>query len=105
MTVKPPATLQHGLEHGLGEARRYWEERVSGATTDCERVEESQRTQRMRFEVFVRSHALQGRSLVDVGCGTGDLFEHPQRHSITCEYTGIDISDAMIGRARSRFPA
>jgi SAM-dependent methyltransferase len=109
MTVKPPSPLQHGLEHGLehglGEARRYWEERASCATTDCERVEQSQRTQRMRFEVFVRGHAPQGRSLLDVGCGTGDLFEHLQRHGIACEYTGIDISDAMIERARVRFPA
>lgn len=91
--------------NGIDQARRYWDERAAGGATDCERVDQSRRAQRMRFEIFVLNHDLHGCSLLDVGCGTGDLFDHLQRRSVACNYTGIDLSPAMISRARERFPS
>lgn len=90
---------------GIEQARRYWDERAVNSSSDCDRVDQSLRAQRMRFEVFVINHNLQGCSLLDVGCGTGDLFDHLQRRGAPCEYTGIDLSPAMIRRARTRFPS
>lgn len=90
---------------GIEQARRYWDERAVNSASDCDRVDQSLRAQRMRFEVFVLNHDLQGCSLLDVGCGTGDLFGHLQRRGTACAYTGIDLSSGMIRRARERFPS
>ena len=92
------------LNNGLQETQRYWDKRAAESTTDCERVEQSQRTQRMRFEAFVLYHDLKGKSLLDVGCGAGDLWAHLQARSIRCDYTGVDISPEMIRRCQQRFP-
>jgi ubiquinone/menaquinone biosynthesis C-methylase UbiE len=82
----------------------YWNNRARSATTDCERVEWNQRTQRMRFEAFVLNHDLNGKSVLDVGCGVGDLYAHLQARGLRCDYTGFDLSPEMIQRCRSRFP-
>jgi SAM-dependent methyltransferase len=89
---------------GLDALRAYWDERAASGRDDCERVEQSLRTQRMRFEAFVTGHELRGRSLLDVGCGAGGLWEHLQARGIDCEYTGVDLSNAMVERCRQRFP-
>lgn len=83
----------------------YWENRARTASTDCERVEFSQRSQRMRFETFILSHELNGKSVLDVGCGLAHFWEHLQRRSINCEYFGVDISGEMIRRCSKKFPA
>jgi SAM-dependent methyltransferase len=92
------------VNSGLQQARQYWDKRAAEAATDCEKVEQSQRTQRMRFEVFVLNHDLADKSLLDVGCGTGDLWAHLQARGIGCDYTGIDISPEMVRRCQERFP-
>lgn len=92
------------MNNGLQQAQTYWDKRAAEAATDCEKVEQSQRTQRMRFEVFVLNHNLNGKSLLDVGCGTGDLWAHLRARGIRCDYTGVDISAEMVRRAQERFP-
>jgi len=92
------------MNDGLERAKTYWDKRATESATDCERVEQSKRTQRMRFEVFVLNHDLNGKSLLDVGCGAGDLYDHLQARGIHCNYTGIDISEEMVRRCRQRFP-
>jgi cyclopropane fatty-acyl-phospholipid synthase-like methyltransferase len=47
---------------------------------------------------------LSGKSLLDLGCGVGDLYAHLQTRGIRCNYTGFDISSEMIRRCRERFP-
>ena len=89
---------------GLERARLYWDERAKNFAENCEAVEQSKRTQRMRFEVFVSFHDLRGKSVLDVGCGVGDLCGHLQERGIDCEYTGFDVSPEMIRRCRERFP-
>jgi SAM-dependent methyltransferase len=92
------------MTDGLKQAQSYWDKRAAAASTDCEKVEQSKRTQRMRFEVFVLNHDLNGKSLLDVGCGTGDLWAHLQARQIQCDYTGIDLSPEMVRRCQERFP-
>jgi ubiquinone/menaquinone biosynthesis C-methylase UbiE len=46
-----------------------------------------------------------GKSLLDVGCGLGDLYAYLLEKGIEAEYTGVDILEGMIERARSRHPA
>jgi SAM-dependent methyltransferase len=89
---------------GLEQARGYWDERASRAATDCERTEQNRRPQRMRFEAFVLFHDLAGKSILDIGCGAGDFWEHLQARGIACDYLGTDLSPEMIRRCRERFP-
>lgn len=42
-----------------------------------------------------------GKSLLDIGCGLGHLYEHIKR-DIT--YLGVDQSSEMLTRARERYP-
>jgi SAM-dependent methyltransferase len=86
------------------EVQKYWDERARSASDDCLRVDSSKRAQRMRFETFLLSHDLQGKSVLDLGCGVGDLWAHLTRRGIKCEYFGLDLSVEMIARCRERFP-
>jgi hypothetical protein len=40
---------------GIEQARHYWDHRAVNFASDCERVDQSLRAQRMRFEIFVRA--------------------------------------------------
>ncbi len=88
----------------LAHVQSYWDEKAKHSSSDSERVEWSQRTQKMRFEAFVTNHDLSGRSILDVGCGVGDLLKHLQRRGINCDYSGFDISPEMVRICREKFP-
>ena len=52
-------------------------------------------------ERFLRFHVPPGRSVLEVGCGTGDLL-----HSLSPgRGVGIDVSPRMIEAARSKYPS
>ncbi len=82
----------------------HWNNKAIESATDCARVDASLRAQRMRFEAFVLHHDLQGKSVLDVGCGVGDFWAHLCARGIQCEYLGVDIAPEMIRRSRERFP-
>lgn len=58
-------------------------------------------TEQSHLEVLKRTASLiVGNSVLDVGCGFGELFEYlPQ-----VQYVGIDSSKAMLKRAIDKFP-
>jgi cyclopropane fatty-acyl-phospholipid synthase-like methyltransferase len=82
----------------------YWQERAQLAQNDSQRVDSSRRAQRMRFEAFILNHELGGKSILDLGCGVGDLWEHLCKRGIECEYFGMDLSPEMVRRCQERFP-
>lgn len=60
----------------------------------------------LRFSVFNDNLALSNRSLLDVGCGLGDLYRFlTQIKKISLEYLGLDISPRMIEEARKQNPS
>lgn len=61
-------------------------------------------TQKVRFEVLNKVANLNGKRVLDVGCGLGDLYKFFITNEIPVDYTGIDIVPAFIARARERFP-
>lgn len=65
---------------------------------------ESEEAVRERFDVLFRAVDLNGKSLLDAGCGTGVLFDEIKRRKIRCGYLGIDILPGMIALARKRRP-
>jgi SAM-dependent methyltransferase len=59
-------------------------------------------TQSRRFEALAKITPLQGRRIVDFGCGHGDLLLWLERYGIDCNsYQGVDAFPELIAVARS----
>lgn len=87
----------------LDQIRTYWDRRARERTTDRERVDSTERSQRARFADVLR--AIRGvRSVLDVGCGVGDLYEFLRLEDSRIAYRGVDLSEAMVARAREKYP-
>ncbi len=63
---------------------------------------ESEEAQRLRFDMLLSSVNLEGKTLLDVGCGTGNLLEYIKSKGINVSYTGVDILEMMIKQARNK---
>ncbi len=63
---------------------------------------ESEEAQKMRFDMLLSSADLNGKALLDVGCGTGNLLEYIRSRGIQVTYTGVDILDKMIEKAKNK---
>ncbi|CAN5788752.1 class I SAM-dependent methyltransferase [soil metagenome] len=85
----------------------HWDENARSGDTFHAKTDASLRAQLMRFEDFLTIHKkdLKGRSVLDVGCGTGGFYERLKKKRISCDYLGVDISPEMIRICRDRFPA
>ncbi len=64
----------------------------------------SRRNQELRFQALTGIGDLRNKSLLDLGCGLGCLYGYLKGAGWTGSYTGIDILDFMVKRARNRFP-
>ncbi len=64
----------------------------------------SRESQQRRFGVLAGIGALDGASLLDVGCGLGDLYAWLREQGCTVDYAGVDLTPSMVERARARFP-
>jgi SAM-dependent methyltransferase len=60
----------------------------------------SEGSKRLLLEV-IREHAGSGRpSLLDLGCGNGQLYEYFAAEGLDCSYTGVDVSAPLLQVAR-----
>lgn len=85
--------------------RRYYQEKLKTGSEHYQILGwEGYAQQHARFEALCREVDLQGKSLLDVGCGLGDLYDHLQRRGIRADYLGVDILDFMIEKARQDNP-
>jgi ubiquinone/menaquinone biosynthesis C-methylase UbiE len=58
----------------------------------------------LRFSILCRDIVLSGKSILDVGCGLGDLVSFLDESGVhSYEYVGIDISPRLIQQANARF--
>jgi SAM-dependent methyltransferase len=64
----------------------------------------SRDSQEKRFQVLCEIGDLDDRSVLDIGCGQGDLYGWLKRHKKHARYTGLDITPHMVDQARKRFP-
>ena len=60
--------------------------------------------QQIRFAVLGDNVELTRRSLLDVGCGTGDLWAFLRERGIEADYVGVDLLAKAIAEARRRHP-
>lgn len=63
---------------------------------------ESEEAQRLRFDMLLSSLNLEGKALLDVGCGMGNLLEYIKSKGINVSYTGVDILEKMIEQAKNK---
>lgn len=61
-------------------------------------------SQELRFENLAMIGELNGCSILDVGCGFGDLYGYLTGRGIEIKYTGIDINRNFIKTAREVYP-
>lgn len=61
-------------------------------------------SQAARFKVVTEIGDLRGKSILDYGCGLGDLVDHLEKQGIGVTYTGYDISEKLIKRAQELHP-
>ncbi len=68
----------------------------------------SPESQRLRFNIFEEIIALTGKtnnfSMLDVGCGFGDLYGYLKGSGYKFDYTGYDIAPKIIETAKRKYP-
>lgn len=64
----------------------------------------SRKSQEKRFEILSQIAELEGRSLLDVGCGTGDFYGWLKARYEKFHYTGFDLAPSLIARAKRNYP-
>ena len=58
----------------------------------------------LRFANLVKDVNLDNRSVLDVGCGFGDLVPFIASKTLHFEYTGVDLMNEFIAEAKKRYP-
>ncbi len=61
-------------------------------------------SQRLRFEVLLDFGDLSGKSVHEVGAGAGHLVDRLRERGIRADYSGSDLSEAMVEAARRAHP-
>lgn len=69
-----------------------------------EAVHSSADGQTMRFRKLLEIADLSDQSILDLGCGQGDLYEHIAQQFQGFSYEGIEVVPEMVQYARERFP-
>lgn len=61
--------------------------------------------QLLRFEILLSMWNLDGASLLDFGCGFGDLYGFLRSKHVCLDYEGIDINPDLIAEGRAAYPS
>ena len=85
--------------------RRYQQRIAEHGTTFASLNSGSLEKQELRHQVH--TSALQGSkpSILEVGCGLGDFYQHLRSHKIDCSYRGYDIVPEYIAECRRVYPS
>jgi len=61
--------------------------------------------QRRRYEAFRGIiGGMEGKSLLDFGCGKGDFYGFLRELGVSCAYCGIDVNAGLVALARRKYP-
>lgn len=63
----------------------------------------SRDTQLARFRTITKIGELQGRTVLDVGCGVGDFYHFLSSQGVNVTYTGIDLVSENCSDAQSKY--
>lgn len=64
----------------------------------------TQTGQRLRYECILKLINPAGKSILDFGCGKGDLYGFLKEKGINTKYTGIDLNNNLINTAKAVYP-
>ena len=64
----------------------------------------SEKKQALRFKILSEIGDLREQSVLDVGCGLSHFYRYLNRKGVTLDYTGLDITPAMVDRSADLFP-
>jgi len=60
--------------------------------------------QDIRFDILSSFYNFTNKSILDIGCGFGDLYSFLSKKFGTFQYTGCDICDFLIKEGKTKFP-
>jgi len=60
---------------------------------------------RLRFKILSGIGIFDGVSVLDVGCGFGDLYSYLNENNYEVDYTGYDINSELLSVARRKYPS
>jgi len=84
------------------ETVRWYEDKVRRFGFDHRGLGFRTRTsQERRFDALLAVGELDGRSVLDVGCGFGDFLAFLEQRGIRARYTGLDVCAPMIERCKA----
>ncbi len=64
----------------------------------------SENTQLLRFSILSEIGDLNGKSILDVGCGFADLYDFLKDRFENIKYTGVDITPTVLEIAQKKHP-
>ncbi|MGA9141537.1 MAG: class I SAM-dependent methyltransferase [Methanocella sp.] len=91
-------------DHDRAEVSHFFSESLRRYGYDPRSLGWIEGTQETRFRVLAAIGDLEGSSVLDVGCGFGDLYEYLCRNGISVDYTGVDMNPDFVEIARERHP-
>lgn len=63
----------------------------------------SKESQELRFKILCEIENLKDKTILDYGCGVGDLYQFLKKYKIR-EYIGYDINQNMVSMAMKKYP-
>jgi len=91
------------MNKAVDKIKTYYESKMGKGLPDYSVMGwESESAQTQRFEILALNVPLQGKKILDVGCGVGNLAEYLIKRNIQAEYTGVDILESMISQAQKK---
>jgi trans-aconitate methyltransferase len=60
--------------------------------------------QKLRFKILAEIGDLNGKKILDVGCGFGDFYGYLKEQGINADFTGYDVTPKFIEVAREKYP-
>jgi SAM-dependent methyltransferase len=89
----------------IGKAAELYNERYARLGRDIKTVGwGSEESQALRFDVLFRGLDPKGKTVLDVGCGLGDLIPYlEQRTGGDFAYIGIDVADKLVEAASNNY--
>jgi SAM-dependent methyltransferase len=84
----------------------YYNRLLSAYGDSPEALRWTPRGQRLRYNMLLEiTSDLNGKRILDYGCGKGDFYGFLSKQNIHVDYTGMDINPSLIDIARDKYPS
>jgi SAM-dependent methyltransferase len=83
---------------------RTYDERLAQYGHDPRTLGWPKRRHRLRWTILVSQWDVRGRSILDFGCGFGDMYAWCRDKKLDVDYEGIDINPKLIAEGKRKYP-